>query len=219
MQNLESKLNWGDIFVRYERQVRTTAWLILKDDDDVSDVVSMTFETAMRKEHQFDPNKAAINTWLTTISRNFALGILRKRKNIGPLTEDVADVPTEDEDEDRHEILMAAIDSLPASKLKHTWERSREIGYIKTAEELGIPEITVRTRISRFYTLVRACISGEKFVRRKKQARAITFRVEKNIYQQGNRFWVYGYNNGKYGFVASCISVEEARALKDSLEN
>jgi DNA-directed RNA polymerase specialized sigma24 family protein len=76
------EINWDDTFIKYKRQVRNTVSSILLDEDDINDIVSETFLKGMEKEYLFDVEKAAINTWLCTIAKNFALQKRKKNKEL-----------------------------------------------------------------------------------------------------------------------------------------
>ena len=141
---------------RFQGHVYGVALAILGDAPLAEDVAQFAFERAWKNAGRYDPERAAVRTWLTTITRNLAIDSLRSRK---PAPVDPADLvrllgPPEDDpghqsvQSDSVRALRAAIRDLPP-------EQGRALVmagvYRLTAEEVsvaeGIPLGTAKTRI------------------------------------------------------------------------
>ncbi len=141
---------------RFQGHVYGVAMAILGDPTVAEDVAQHAFERAWRSARRYDPGKAAVRTWLTTITRNLAIDSLRARRPapvdpadlvrlLGPLDDDPADLSLRS---DSARTLRDAIRALPP-------EQARALVmagiYRMTAEEVsdaeGIPLGTAKTRI------------------------------------------------------------------------
>ena len=141
---------------RFQGHVYGIALAILGDAVLAEDVAQHAFERAWRNARRYDPERAGVRTWLTTITRNLAIDSLRSRK---PVPVDPADLvrllgPPEDDpghksvQSDSAQALRTAIRRLPP-------EQGRALVmagiYRLTAEEVaaseGIPLGTAKTRI------------------------------------------------------------------------
>lgn len=141
---------------RFQGHVYGVALAILGDAALAEDVAQHAFERAWRNARRYDAERAAVRTWLTTITRNLAIDSLRSRK---PSPVDPTDLvrllgPPEDDpgfksvQSDSARALRAAIRDLPP-------EQGRALVmagvYRLTAEEVaiteGIPLGTAKTRI------------------------------------------------------------------------
>ena len=141
---------------RFQGHVYGVAMAILGDPAVAEDVAQLTFERAWRSARRYDRGKAAVRTWLTTVTRNLAIDFLRSRRPapvdpadlvrlLGPQDDDPADHSLRSEDSRR---LRQAIRTLPL-------EQARALVmagiYRMTAEEVsvaeGIPLGTAKTRI------------------------------------------------------------------------
>jgi RNA polymerase sigma factor (sigma-70 family) len=141
---------------RFQGHVYGIAMAIVGDAALAEDVAQHAFERAWRSARRYDPERAGVRTWLTTITRNLAIDSLRARK---PAPVDPADLvrllgrPEDDPGaqavrSDSARELRTAIRALPP-------EQGRALVmagvYRLTAEEVaaaeGIPLGTAKTRI------------------------------------------------------------------------
>ena len=98
----------GKIMGYIRARVRSTA--------DADDLRSEVFEKIMRKIDGFDPEKASLNTWIFTITRNTVIDHFRRTKPSEELDENLTDGTELDEDLLNTESLgelAAALRSLP----------------------------------------------------------------------------------------------------------
>jgi RNA polymerase sigma-70 factor (ECF subfamily) len=165
---------------QHNRRLYRTARSILRHDGDAEDCVQEAFLQAWRRRDQFR-GEAAPSTWLTRIVINEALMKLRRGKatagtvaldNVvdldGHLDASAGDVqrpPAPDAEALRHELcalLERKIDALPqAFRTVFMLRAIEEMSAEETAQCLGIPEATVRTRLFRARSLLRESIASD----------------------------------------------------------
>lgn len=165
---------------QHNRRLYRTARSILRHDGDAEDCVQEAFLQAWRRRDQFR-GEAAPSTWLTRIVINEALMKLRRNKaTAGTVAIDnVVDLdahveasvgnaqrlPGPDAEALRHELcalLERKIDELPqAFRIVFMLRAIEEMSAEETAQCLGIPEATVRTRLFRARGLLRESIASD----------------------------------------------------------
>ncbi len=157
------------------RRLFRVARSILKNDWEAEDAVQETYVRAFTHLSEFE-GKSSLNTWLTRIVVNEALGRLRRRKP----TVDIADVESgaidaegagvvpfpltaSQPDPERamaqaqiRNLLEAAIDALPdAFRIVLVARVIEEMSVEETAELYGLRPETVKTRLHRARTMLR----------------------------------------------------------------
>jgi RNA polymerase sigma-70 factor (ECF subfamily) len=164
---------------RYNRTLFRTARAILKDDAEAEDVLQDAYLLAYRSIGAFRGD-AKLSTWLVRIVANESLARLRKRTRraaILPLHGDApdgedpmlaVDVPHSETPEratlrgEMRRLLELRIDALPEGyRTVFVLRALEELSVEETAECLGIPEATVRTRFFRARSLLREALSRE----------------------------------------------------------
>ncbi|HEY2558446.1 MAG TPA: RNA polymerase sigma factor [Caldimonas sp.] len=165
---------------RHNGALFRTARAILRDDADAEDALQEAYLAAFRHLGEFRGD-ARLSTWLTRIVINQALGRLRARRrdNVVELREDVP----EDDDAAHGEtmddgltgspeagamrsqlrrLLERKIDALPlAFRTAFVLREVEELTIEEAAECLAIPAATVRTRVFRARSLLRASLAEE----------------------------------------------------------
>ncbi len=141
---------------RYNQRIYRTVRAILREDDETSDAMQEAYVNAFMHLGDFN-GRARFSTWLTRIAVHEALGRLRKRKRIEPLD----DSDSEDllmaspvngpensaSDAELRALLEEAVDSLPeAFRTTFVLRSIEQLSVAETAEVLGIPEETVKSR-------------------------------------------------------------------------
>ena len=173
---------------KYNSRLFRIARSILKEDASAEDALQEAYVLAYRKMGDFRGD-AEMGTWLTRIVINQALMQLRKQKRdrtVVPFGDrrsrqdgpevDVIDARAESPSDTalRREvrgIIERRIDELPvAFRTVFVMREIEEMTVLETAEALGIPETTVRTRLFRARALLR-----EKLERDMDTARAGVF--------------------------------------------
>jgi RNA polymerase sigma-70 factor (ECF subfamily) len=158
---------------RYNPRLFRVARSILKDDAEAEDALQEAYVQAYRSMSSFRGD-AEVATWLTRIVINQALMQLRKRKrerNVVPFGNqhsgqdaqeaDVADPHAESPSDltlraEVRKIIERRIDELPvAFRTVFVMREVEEMTVHETAECLGVPEGTVRTRLFRARALLR----------------------------------------------------------------
>ena len=150
----------GVLYDRWQAVVHGVVSRMLRQPDDVEDVVEETFWQAWRQASRFDRSRGAVQTWLLTIARSRALDRVRalRRRREEPLEGDDGQVTVQQaaegdpgldaEASERRRIVAAALAELPAEQ-----REALELGYFgglsqsEIAERTGQPLGTVKTRM------------------------------------------------------------------------
>ena len=165
----------GTLYDRWHPLVHAVVLRILRQRDDVDDVVEDVFWQAWRQAGRYEPSRAAVQTWLMTIARSRALDRVRalKRLREEPMETESGDVAAQQlaegnpgmdaEASERRTIVIAALAELPAEQreclelgyfggLSQTEiaERTRQpLGTVKTRMRLAMQKLKGRLRILR----------------------------------------------------------------------
>jgi len=163
---------------RYNTRLFRVARAILRDDAEAEDAVQDAYLQVYRKLHEFRGD-SQLSTWLTRVVVNAALMRVRKQKRgvVVPLQRpsggasatplDLADERSASPSEvtfraEVRRILERRIDELPlAFRTVFVMRDVQDMSVRETAEALGIPEATVRTRLFRARALLRAALQRE----------------------------------------------------------
>ena len=150
----------GALYDRWHPVVHGVVSRLLRQPNDVEDVVEETFWQAWRQAARFDRSRGAVQTWLLTIARSRALDRVRalRRRREDPLEGDdgqavvqqaaEGDPGLDAEASERRRIVVAALSGLPAEQ-----REALELGYFgglsqtEIAERTGQPLGTVKTRM------------------------------------------------------------------------
>ena len=143
---------------RHNQRVYRAARAILRDDGEAEDVMQDAYVRAYEHLHEFE-GRARFSTWLTRIAVHEALARSRRGRRFQPLDDQeqqsMSPGPriTPEEQASDHEIrtvLEKAIDSLSDEfRSVFVLRAVEEMSGAETAECLGIPEETVKTRLFR----------------------------------------------------------------------
>ncbi len=165
---------------RHNRLLYRTARSILRDDAEAEDCVQEAYVQAFRSLGSFRA-EAKLSTWLTRIVINQALGRVRKGRKEGANVslDNVLDIDghlpgaeatlSESEQPDAaamraelRRLLERHIDRLPpAFRTVFVLRALEELSVDETAESLGIPAATVRTRFFRARSLLREALESD----------------------------------------------------------
>ena len=149
------------IMRRHNQRIYRAARAILRDDGEAEDVMQDAYVRAYAHLHEFE-GRSSFSTWLTRIAVHEALSRLRRGRRFQPI-----DSPTQEtqyhmptaprftpeqqaSDSEIRAVLGKAIDSLPDEfRSVFVLRALEEMSGAETAECLGIPEETVKTRLFR----------------------------------------------------------------------
>lgn len=162
---------------RFNRRLYRLARAIVRDDAEAEDALQDAYLNAFRSVGGFR-GESSLSTWLSRLVINESLKRTRRdarRQNVIPMTQSPADreleaVPSNevglpDEATDRAQmraILERNIDALPESfRTVFVLRSVEELTVDETAECLGIPAETVRTRHFRAKTLLRDALARQ----------------------------------------------------------
>jgi RNA polymerase sigma-70 factor, ECF subfamily len=140
---------------RHNQRIYRTVRAILRDDDEAVDVMQEAYLNAYAHLRDFS-GRARFSTWLTRIAVHEAFARLRRRRRLEPLedtgSEDLmtshALGPDEHaSDRELRALLEEAVDGLPETfRTTFMLRAVEQLSVAETAEVLGIPEETVKTR-------------------------------------------------------------------------
>ena len=147
------------IMRRHNQRVFRAARAILRDADEAEDVMQDVYVRAYEHLGDFE-GRARFSTWLTKIAVHESLARLRKRHRYesfasqqeDPLmsTHSPATPESQTIDREMRAVLEKAIDDLPDDfRAVFVLRAIEELSGAETAECLGIPEETVKTRLHR----------------------------------------------------------------------
>jgi RNA polymerase sigma-70 factor, ECF subfamily len=159
---------------RHNRRLYRIAYSILRDADEAEDAVQDAYIRAFRSLDQLE-DLARFPTWLATIAVNEARGRLRRGRRMQPLDGDMAETevvpmftePNAGPERLAHSgelrvVLERAIDTLPGPfRTVFMLRGVEELNVAETAEALGIPPATVKTRFHRARALLRRSLQDE----------------------------------------------------------
>jgi RNA polymerase sigma-70 factor (ECF subfamily) len=169
-----------EIMQRNSPRLYRLARSVLRNESEAEDVLQETYLRAFQHISEFRGD-AAIATWLTRIALNEALGRLRRARPTVELsaaenvsTTDTAQVipfPTTSTEADPEMTLArkqvaglieAAVDELPDPfRVVFVLRSIQEMSVEETAQALGVPEATVKTRLHRARLLLRKSLEAE----------------------------------------------------------
>ena len=152
---------WEAIVRLYGRKVFNIAYKFVGRHDEAEDLTQDVFVKLFKSLRTFD-RRANFSTWLISVSRNLCIdhyrSVRRERESINRDVDVVtlarpsgADTPQAMlERRDRVALLRAALDTLsPSLRAAIMLRDIHELSYQEIAEELGVPEGTVKSRINR----------------------------------------------------------------------
>lgn len=142
-----------DLYREYGRAVFTVAYGALGDRSLAEEAVQLTFTKAWQAADRFDPERD-IAPWLYSIARRAAVDLYRRerRHESSDLDTDIAVLPPSFEGMWEAWMVRSALDQLPPDE-RSVVEAThyRQLTMTETANELGIPVGTVKSRSSRAY--------------------------------------------------------------------
>ena len=163
---------------RHNRTLFRTARAILRDDAEAEDALQEAYLQAYGAIGNYRA-EAKLSTWLARIVANEALMRVRKRTRraaIVPLQpgaseDEINEIPDANMDEtpersaqrsEMRRLLEAEIDSLPDDyRVVFVLRAVQDLSVEETAETLGIPQATVRTRLFRARSLLREGLAAK----------------------------------------------------------
>jgi RNA polymerase sigma-70 factor (ECF subfamily) len=159
---------------RYNRRLYRLARAAMRDDAEAEDALQEAYLSAFRSIGQFRGN-STLATWLSRMVLNECLGRLRKsarRQNLIPMvtSDEMNLIAGDDENVPEKALVRSEVRALIERKLDELPEDFRtvfvlraveELSVEETAECLGIPEATVRSRHFRARSLLREALARE----------------------------------------------------------
>lgn len=109
-------VNIERIYTEYSGKINGYIRARIRNKADADDLCAEVFEKILKKLDGFDPEKASLNTWIFTVTRNTVIDHFRRAKPSEELDENISDDTELDEDLLNSESLSelaAALRSLP----------------------------------------------------------------------------------------------------------
>ncbi|HKD26917.1 MAG TPA: RNA polymerase sigma factor, partial [Xanthobacteraceae bacterium] len=167
------------IMRRHNRRLYRVARAVTRDDNEAEDVVQEAYCLAFANLSRFRGD-SSLASWLTRIALNEALGRLRRRRP----TVELSTLDAESQDEMRiisfplttanadperavaqreiRRLMERAIDDLPETfRMVFVMREIEELSVEETADFLGIPQATVKTRLHRAHRLLRQTLDEQ----------------------------------------------------------
>lgn len=152
---------WEQVVRQHWRKVFNVAYKFVGKHDEAEDLTQEIFLKIFRSLHTFD-RRANFQTWLISVSRNLCIdhyrSVRKERETIdrdvdagdlAPVSRELGPYASLEHD-DRRALLRRALDELPPTLRSAVLLRDiRELSYQEIAEQLGLPEGTVKSRINR----------------------------------------------------------------------
>lgn len=152
---------WGLIVDRHRRKVFNLAYRFVGRHDEAEDLTQDIFVKIFKALHTFD-RRANFQTWLISISRNLCIDhyrSVRKERTTMARDVDASELTPASrergplaqlEQSDLKEIIRRAMAELPdALRVAVTLRDLQEFSYQEIADQLHLPEGTVKSRINR----------------------------------------------------------------------
>ncbi len=150
----------GEFYDRWNPLVHAVVLRIVRQREDVEDVVEEVFWQAWRQADRYETTRGSVQTWLLTIARSRALDRVRSLNRLredpiegedGEFVSQLAsagDPAMDAESRERRAIVIAALETLPAEQ-RQVLEMGYFGGYSQSeiAERTGQPLGTIKTRM------------------------------------------------------------------------
>jgi RNA polymerase sigma-70 factor (ECF subfamily) len=154
----------GSLVDRYQKTVFNIALRMLGNVQDAEDVTQTVFGNAFASIDSYDP-KYRFFSWIYRMTVNESLNQLKRRKPMITL-DDRSDlpargVPTENAVEAEDLVTKALMDLQPDDRAVVVLQHFRALSYSEIAEVLGIPVITVKSRLFTARERMRLALSAQ----------------------------------------------------------
>jgi RNA polymerase sigma-70 factor (ECF subfamily) len=161
---------WEEIVQTYHRRIYNICYRFAGTADDAQDLTQEVFIKMYRTLNSYDPQRGALMTWVTTMTRNLLVDHFRKTKQ-DRLTDSLDSAPSEHEDAmplgdhipDKGQLPDAGVQSRETGETVHRALQKlspdlreavilrdlQDMDYRDIAAVLKVPEGTVKSRINR----------------------------------------------------------------------
>lgn len=165
-----SRQAFAALFKHFAPRVKAYMMLCGSSETSAEELAQETMVSLWRKAKLFDPNRAALSTWIFAIARNLRVDSLR-RDNV-PLVPDEEDLATQLVDpgpavedcvwtgENAVRIRLAMSQLSPEQKHLLSLSFFKDHPHPEIAQELGLPLGTVKSRIRRALARLRELLEG-----------------------------------------------------------
>ena len=173
LRDLEAVVAFGDssafvaLYKYYAPRVKTYMRRLGASHDLAEELAQEVMLTVWHKAASYDPNKAAINTWIFTLARNLRIDAIRRARRAELLYHDPAFLPeavatpvdglVDAEAEERMHVALGGLPREQAMIIGLAFYEGKSHGQI--ADELAIPLGTVKSRLRLAYQRIRTTLA------------------------------------------------------------
>ncbi len=166
------------LFEKYQRTIYSLILKIVRSEEDAAEILQDVFLQVWDKAGLFDSDRGSFAAWLTTLSHNKAINLLRSRRHkqssmeVRKDLEELALIVTEETTErrtalddeterDERQQMQRILDQIPEAQ-RTTIVMAYYSGYSQSeiAEALGVPLGTVKTRMRQGMIKLRELLGG-----------------------------------------------------------
>jgi RNA polymerase sigma-70 factor, ECF subfamily len=148
---------------RHQRSVFRFAWNLIGDEHEAEDITQEVFVAAFRSLELYDGKRAALQTWLLTITRNRCINHLKRRRpavNDDAIRNTTASATCDGERERFWGALTAALSQLPLKqKTAFVLAEIEQLSYAEIAKIEQTTCGTVKSRIHRAKQQLQAALA------------------------------------------------------------
>jgi RNA polymerase sigma-70 factor, ECF subfamily len=142
---------FAEIVARYQKPLFNVIYQMVHDYEDAREIAQTAFLKAFSNLHGFDQSRRFFS-WLCRIAMNESINVATSRKQSEPIVSDFASTAASPEDRaeasEIRAVLRRALQALTADyRAVITLRHIAGCSYRETAEILGIPEKTVKSRL------------------------------------------------------------------------
>jgi RNA polymerase sigma-70 factor (ECF subfamily) len=163
-----------ELYNRYHRLVFSLALTVVNQHATAEEITLDVFTRVWQKAESYQPDRAQVNTWLTSIARNHAIDVLRRQSTRAHFqTVSWADAPpdivptAEDPADSAHLLLLQQRVRAAVAQLPPDQQEALALAYFKghshrqIADLLDVPLGTIKTRIRSALKKLRETIPDE----------------------------------------------------------
>jgi RNA polymerase sigma-70 factor (ECF subfamily) len=158
----------GELYDRFAATVFAIAARVTRDRTAAEDLVQDVFVFAWERPYAFDPGRGSLRAWLSTLAHRRAVDWVRRevRRSGAPAAAPPVEQPSAEETVVAADVAVRVRRALAA--LPEPQRRAVELAYFsdrsyrQVADDLGVPEGTVKSRMRLALRKIAAAMAGEE---------------------------------------------------------
>jgi RNA polymerase sigma-70 factor (ECF subfamily) len=129
---------FGELYDYYIDNLYRFIFYKVKDNQDVEDLVEISFIKVFENKNSFNPKKSSFGTWLYNIARNTVIDFYRTKKEVVEIPDTVFKISEDDLNSEVDGVINSEILKIAMNKVS---EKNRELVVFKFINELSYTEI------------------------------------------------------------------------------